>query len=115
VHVRLSDGDRHALCGLLAHKAGAITADPDATFVARTLAERYDRLRTELAALRERRGVVGLRVTSADARCLETLLEHEARAHGNEHYIDALASLRRARRPKADPRRVNGRRVRVAS
>jgi hypothetical protein len=115
LNVRLTEGQQHALCGLLDHKQQAICSDPESGFFARTLAARYEAMRINIGGRRPRRNMITVTLTKQDGQSLDALLEHEVRTHGNEHYAAALAAIRTSRQPKADPRRVNGRRVRVAS
>lgn len=112
MNVKLTEGQQHALCGLLAHKQQAICADRSAGFAAHHLAGRYEAMRLNIGGRAPRKGFVSVPMTRDDARSLETLLEHEVRTHGNEHYAATLVAIQRARLPKADPRRVNGRRMR---
>jgi hypothetical protein len=109
--VMLTEGQAHALCGLLDHKQQTISGNTHAGFAARHLAARYEALRVDIGGRRARRGHISIAFARRDARSLEILLEHEVRTHGNEHYAAALAAFRVARQPKPDPRRPNGRRV----
>lgn len=108
MNIKLTELEAAAVRALLVHRAEGIKARPDAGFVAHHLADEYERLAEVVAKARVRKGQISLTLTKGDGQRLEHLIAHDC----NPAVRPVLAKIHDARRPKADPRRPNGRRVR---
>lgn len=108
MNLRLTETEAVAIRALLEHRAHDIRTKPGASTIAVDLAEQYDRLATFIAERPVRKGQVSLTLTKADGSRLEHLIAHDKGAAVRS----ALYKILDARRPKVDPRRPGGRRVR---
>jgi hypothetical protein len=107
MNVKLTEIERDAVRALLLHRSRTIR-ERGAGYVATDLANRYARLADVIAAANVRKGAVSLRLTRADGNRLESLIAHDC----SPVLRPVLVKIHDARRPKDDPRRANGRRVR---